>query len=157
MKFRVVRFKISEDTYESIITNLPREIFSQEQIKQLYHMRWGIEISFKTLKYSVGLKALHTKKVEFILQEIYAKLVLFNLCQIATNDIILRKKDTKHEYQLNTCALIEIIRHFLRKTEYPPHINKLIQKYILPIRVGRKVPRGSSRKNSSIPMNYRIA
>ena len=40
--FRVVRFPISEDKYESIITNLPRENFPTETIKRLYAMRWGI-------------------------------------------------------------------------------------------------------------------
>ncbi|MGL5041840.1 MAG: hypothetical protein ACRC6X_01900 [Culicoidibacterales bacterium] len=45
-------------------------------------MRWGIETAFRTLKYTVGLMALHTKKVAFILQELYSKLLLFNLCQL---------------------------------------------------------------------------
>ena len=39
--FRVVRFKISDDTYESIVTNLDENEFSLEEIKELYHMRWG--------------------------------------------------------------------------------------------------------------------
>jgi hypothetical protein len=34
LNFRVVRFAISEDSYESIITNLPKEDFPVEEIKE---------------------------------------------------------------------------------------------------------------------------
>lgn len=40
LNFRVVRFAISEDSYESIITNLPKEDFPVEEIKKVYAMRW---------------------------------------------------------------------------------------------------------------------
>jgi hypothetical protein len=40
--FRVVRFKISADSYETIITNLDSEEFPPKKIKELYHLRWGI-------------------------------------------------------------------------------------------------------------------
>ncbi|MFQ8955335.1 MAG: transposase [Mediterraneibacter gnavus] len=62
MNFRVVRFAISEDSYESIITNLPKEDFPVEEIKKVYAMRWGIETSFRELKYAIGLCCFHSKK-----------------------------------------------------------------------------------------------
>jgi hypothetical protein len=46
ISFRVVRFKISEDSYETIITNLDSEEFPSEKIKELYHLRWGIMPTF---------------------------------------------------------------------------------------------------------------
>ncbi len=52
---RVVRFKITEDTYETVITNLSREEFSMEEIREIYNMRWGEETSFCELKYAIGL------------------------------------------------------------------------------------------------------
>ncbi|MBN1040469.1 IS4 family transposase, partial [Clostridium botulinum] len=55
ISFRVVRFKISDNTYETIITNLDSNEFSADKIKELYHMRWGIETSFRELKYALGL------------------------------------------------------------------------------------------------------
>lgn len=51
ISFRVVRFPISDNTYETIITNLDEEAFGIDMIKELYHMRWGIETSFRELKY----------------------------------------------------------------------------------------------------------
>ena len=42
MNMRIVRFPISENSYECIITNLPETEFPSEKIKELYHMRWQI-------------------------------------------------------------------------------------------------------------------
>ena len=68
---RIVRFKITEDTYECIITNLDRTEFSSEDIKELYNKRWGIETSFRHVKYAIGLNSHHAKKRKYIKQEIY--------------------------------------------------------------------------------------
>ena len=35
--------------YETIATSLDPEVFPSDSIKQLYHMRWGIETSFREL------------------------------------------------------------------------------------------------------------
>ena len=43
LSFRVVRFKLTEDTYETLITNLNQEEFSKEALKELYEMRWGLK------------------------------------------------------------------------------------------------------------------
>ena len=52
--------------------------FSTEEIKELYALRWGIETSFRELKYAVGLTSFHSKKHEYIIQEIWARLLLYN-------------------------------------------------------------------------------
>lgn len=49
-----------------------------------YSMRWGIETSFRELKYAVGLTSFHAKKREYILQEIWARLILYNFCEVIT-------------------------------------------------------------------------
>ena len=72
LSIRIVRFKITETTYETIFTDLDRNEFSIEEIKTLYGMRWGIETSFRELKYIIGLTNLHSKKDEFVRQEIFA-------------------------------------------------------------------------------------
>ena len=42
LTFRIVRFPISEDSYECIVTNLPEDEFPMEQIKLIYFSRWSI-------------------------------------------------------------------------------------------------------------------
>ncbi len=55
LSFRFVRFPLSDSSYECIVTNLPADEFPSECIKQLYFTRWGIESSFRKLKYTIGL------------------------------------------------------------------------------------------------------
>ncbi|MDY5654091.1 MAG: IS4/IS5 family transposase, partial [Erysipelotrichaceae bacterium] len=47
MKFRVVRIRIdgNKEEYESVITNLDRDEFPKEEIKDLYMHRWSIMTS----------------------------------------------------------------------------------------------------------------
>lgn len=95
ISFRVVRFRITDTSYETIITNLDADDFSDEAIKELYQMRWGIETSFRELKYSIGLINFHSKKGDFIIQEVFARLTMYNFCEIITlHTIILQKKES---------------------------------------------------------------
>ena len=48
LSFRIVRFPIAEGSYETIITNLEREKYTMDKLKELYASRWGIETSFRT-------------------------------------------------------------------------------------------------------------
>ena len=80
LSFRVVRFKLTEDTYETLITHLNQEEFSKEALKELYEMRWGIETAFRELKYAICLIHLHAKKSSFIEKELFAKLTMYNFC-----------------------------------------------------------------------------
>ena len=154
---RVVRFKITDDTYECIITNLDRDEFTIDDIKNLYCKRWGIENSFRELKYAIGLNALHSKKRKLIQQEIYARMILYNFCQRIVQEIKIPKKDNrKYEYQVNFTRSFHILRHFLSKTggKTPP-VDHLIAKEILPIRPGRTDTRYVKAK-TVVFFNYRF-
>lgn len=158
MDFRVVRLKISDDSYECIITNLDREAFPPEKIKELYHMRWGIETSFRDLKHTVGLNHFHSKKVEFIKQEIFARLVLYNFCEAIASHVVVQNKPRKHTYQLNFSAAVDICRQFLldRSMLSPPDVEALLLKYIQPVRNGRHDPR-KVKLRSFVSFTYRVA
>ena len=73
-------------------------------------MRWGIETSFRELKYSIGLTHFHSKKLDYIKQEIWARLILYNFCEAITTRTILRQshRKRKHSYQLNYTRAIHI-------------------------------------------------
>lgn len=158
ISFRVVRFKLSEGNYETIITNIDETEFSSDMIKELYHMRWGIETSFRELKYAIGLINLHSKKVEFITQEIFAKLTMYNFCEMITLNVVISHKQRKHEYQVNFTVAIHICKHFFRclEDEIPPNVELLIQRNILPVRKGRQDKRNLKPK-SSVSFIYRVA
>ena len=158
MDFRVVRLKIAENSYECIITNLDRNTFPPEKIKALYHMRWGIETSFRDLKHTIGLSHFHSKKVEFIKQEIYARLVLYNFCVAIASHVVVQSKHRKHTYQLNFSAAVDICRQFLldRSTLSPPDAEALLLKHVQPFRHGRHDPR-KVKARSFVSFTYRVA
>ena len=85
LAFRIIRFPLSESTYECIVTNLPRNEFPPERIKEIYYARWGIESSFRKLKYTIGLSNFHSYKPQYIEQEIWAKLIAYNITETLIN------------------------------------------------------------------------
>lgn len=155
---RVVRFPITADTFECVITNLPENDFPPDELKKLYGMRWGIETSFRELKYSIGLSSFHAKRVDFIKQEIFARLVLYNFCELITTHVAIHQKNKKHVYQANYTLAIHICRHFLRFHTgiSSSNIEALIRKNLLPVRPGRSGPR-KLRCKSVVSFLYRIA
>lgn len=158
IKFRAVRIKSDEDKYECLITNLPREEFDTQTLKELYKMRWGIETSFRKLKYAIGLANFHSKKAEFVQQEIFARLIMYNFCEMITTDVIIRNKPRKHACQANFTMAVNICKRFFRqrRCRTPLDIEALIQKYILPIRKNRQYDI-NKRSKSAVSFIYRIA
>lgn len=159
LKMRIVRFSLTENNYECIITNLPQDQFNTEEIKHLYAKRWGIETSFRELKYAIGLTHFHSKKLEYIIQEIWARMTLYNFCEIITSAVVVDKSvNRKHAYQLNYTRAIHICRYFLqlKKEEAPPDVEYLIQHELLPVRMGRSGPR-KVKPHSAVSFLYRIA
>ena len=114
LAFRIARFPIGDDSYERIVTNLPREEFPSERLKVLYYRRWSIESSFRKLKYTIGLSNYHSYKPEYIKQEIWANLIAYNITEILVNYAVTEKKETKHEYKVNFTMAAHICRVFLR-------------------------------------------
>ena len=143
LAFRIVRFPIGDDSYECIVTNLPRDDFSPERIKALYNRRWAIESSFRKLKYTIGLSNYHSCKPEYVKLEIWANLIAYNITEMLVNSAVIKKKKTKHEYKVNFTMAAHICRVFLRLTTEKDQYNVmlLLQKELIPIRDERQYPR----------------
>lgn len=155
LDFRIVRFPISETTFETIITNLPADQFPSEEIKRLYAMRWGIETSFRDLKHTLGLLHLHAKKVEFIFQEIYAKLTMYNFCEVITQSVVIQQ-NRKYSYKVTFSNAAHICLEFFLGKIPPPNVEALLMRYISPIRPDRKYARKQTQK-PSVSFIYRVA
>lgn len=143
LSFRVVRFKISDNSYECLVTNLPSDEFSPSRLKELYFARWGVESSFRKLKYTIGLSNFHAYKPEFIKQEIWARLIAYNLTETMINQVVIKKKERKHSYKVNFSVAAHTCRIFLRLNaeENPIDVIALLQKELIPIRNDRQFNR----------------
>ena len=160
--YRVVRIKIdgSSEEYESIITNLDRKLFPASKIKEIYKLRWDIEVSYRHLKYSVDLSALHSRRRDFIRQEIWARLVMFNISMIIIDyvqDRKLEKKNRDLEYKVNITMAIFFTKKYMitRKGGDPPDLENLIVKQILPVRSDRHYFR-NVRSRGFVSFGYRF-
>ena len=56
---RIVRLTLKDGRTQLLITNLDAEQFPLSALRELYARRWGIETSFRDLKYTVGLRYFH--------------------------------------------------------------------------------------------------
>lgn len=159
LKYRVVRFLLSSGEYETIVTSLSRAEWSLEKIKELYNMRWGIETSFRELKYNIGMIHFHTKDEAFMKQEIFANLIAYNFCLAIAMTVKIRDYNSKkYEYRIDFSFAIHVIKDYLRDfSKSPPDkIDRIISKKLCPVRKGRADIRKMKPKNV-IPFIYRVA
>ena len=143
LTFRIVRFPISDGTYECIVTNLPEDEFPSEKIKEIYNSRWGIESSFRKLKYTIGLNYYHSYKPDFIKQEIWAKLIAYNATELLINHTVIEQGQNKYSYAVNFTVAAHICRIYLRLLIEIDSIDvmALLIKELVPIRPDRQFQR----------------
>ena len=146
LHFRIVRFPISDDTYEVLLTNLDKKEYPASKLKQLYALRWGIETSFRDLKYTIGMLNFHSKKVMCIQQEIYAHLIMYNFAEMITSHVVIEKKQRRHTYKANFSVAVHMCRKFYRGETTPPNLEAIIAKNLVPIRPNRHRERNLTTK-----------
>ncbi|WP_410494966.1 transposase [Cellulosilyticum sp. ST5] len=137
LHFRIVRFPISETSYETIVTNLNSEKYPPDEVKKLYASRWGIETSFRDLKYTIGMLDFHSKKVMCIQQEIYAHMIMYNFAEMITSHVVIEKKQRKHTYKANFSVAVHMCRLFYHGKATSPDVEAIIAKNLIPIRPDR--------------------
>ncbi len=157
MKLRVVRFKITEDTYECLITNLDESEFSAQDLKKVYHARWREENGFRQLKWEVGMVYFHSKKRSNLMQEIYASLVMFNFTRFLTINTEIEESENRiHDHKTNFVTAITNARLLLKGTINAEQMKERIKKFLIPLRSGRSFKR-CIRPQSAKPLNYKAA
>lgn len=97
----------------------------------------GVESFFRKPKYMIGLSNFHSYKPQYIEQEIWAKLITYNIMETVINYIVLETNDTKHAYKVNftIAAHICICRVFfclnMEKDKYD--VMSLLPKKLIPV------------------------
>ena len=153
LELRIIKFPLPGGTFEYLITNLPRYGFSSQIIRELYRLRWQVETAFRHLKYAGNMIHIHSLKKDFLLQEIYAKLTMYNFSSfIAT--CVSRKVPAacKYEYVVNHSQLQKICLRYLRGKVQ--NVLDLISRMMIPVRPGRRFER-NLRRQSADTLNYR--
>ena len=164
VRFRVCKFRInppgSDDEWEVLITNLDRNEYPLARMKEIYHLRWGIETSFRELKYDLSGIQFHSKKDQFVYMEIYAHFAMYNAVSLS---IIASSKpytQGKYQYQIDfkmACCIWR--RYFSISDNSDKNFTQLLLDvafYLTPIRPGRKDKRNLKVK-LVVGFPYRLA
>ncbi len=142
-----MRFKAACEGNESFITvctNLSEAEFGTEDIKQIYRLRWQVEIGFRGLKQNTDLEWTHSRKLDLVQSEIYkrntdlewthsrkldlvqseiyAKMTLYNLCSRLRNKVERSRQHQKritqakkHKQKADFGFIIKTIQQWLFK------------------------------------------
>lgn len=163
VKCRVVKFRINDsnsnkEEWEVLLTNLNRFEFSISNMRGLYNKRWGIETSFRELKYALGAVNFHSKKDDFVKMEILSHLIMFNVTSRNIAQVTVPQVNHKHTYAIDfrmACLLTH--KYFAIYSKDNP--NKLfieILSYINPVRPNRQDKR-NIKTRSAVWFVYRVA
>ena len=152
LSFRMVRLEVEEGKYETLVTNTD---YSIQELKNLYASRWGIETSFRDLKYSVGLVNFHAKKKEGILQEIFARFTNFNFCRWVISQVAIDSSRKKQRYKVCFSDAAYACRLFFNWSLSSLQLKNYLKKQLSIIRPNRKYPR-KIKAQSVVDFIYRV-
>ena len=112
---RIVTITLENGTKETLLTNLPENIMTIEDLEYIYYKRWGIETNYNTLKNRFYLENYSSKKRIGIEQDVYSKFFIFNIfnyLKLVFNTLIKMKKYFEciyEEYRVDQANLIRNI------------------------------------------------
>ena len=159
IKVRCIKIILSNGETEILITNLSKEEVSTEDMKELYNLRWQIELNYHVLKESLKIELITSSKENLIKQDIYSQMVAFNLLQAFINDEqeSIDQKKYKHEMKININMAVGFYKKFLlyimieedknKKHQLLETLGSSIKSYLVPIRKDRQYPRKKDKKN----------
>lgn len=159
IKVRCVKVTLNTGETEILLTNLEQNEFSKEEIKELYNYRWKIEINYKHLKNNLKIESISSSKITLIKQDIFSQVLVSNMLQAFINDNDKKIKQEKYKNPMktnnnmsvgifkNTLIYILLEEDIKKREEMMDKFCILLEKYILPIKKGRKNPRTNNTKN----------
>ena len=109
---RIVTITLQTGEKEVLLTNLPQEIMTIEDLEYIYNKRWGIETNYNTLKNRFYMENYSSKKRQGIEQDVYSKFLIFNIfnyLKLMFNWIIMMDKyfqGVYEEYRVDQANLI---------------------------------------------------
>lgn len=152
IKLRMVKIELGDGKSEVLATNLPNE-FTTKEIEMLYHMRWGIETAYETLKSRLQIENFTGTRPRLLEQDIYSTIYISNLAEdiIRDAELEMEGKNQNHKMAVNQTLGIGILKNDLiyilleknpqKQNEYFQKIYEDIRKNLVPVRPDRHYER----------------
>ena len=149
IKVRMVKFRLPSGELEILITNLyDEQLYSVEDLKQLYGLRWGIETVYGKQKNQLQMEQFSGHRVICIQQDYAATVFVANLQSLIEkqSDDYLEEvnKRRKHKYRINrnlswAAMKNNIVKLFLiaKPEEILLKLQQEFQENLEPVRPGR--------------------
>lgn len=154
IKVRMVKFKLPNGETEVLLTNLMDErVYSVEDIKQLYGLRWRIETKYYKQKNQMLLEEFSGHSTCSVQQDYFANVLVANLHNLIEKQsdvhLSLLEEKRKYAYRINQSASLASMKHLivrllLQKKEtilILLELQRVFEKYLEPERNGRLSPR----------------
>ena len=111
------------------------------------------ELDYCDLKYPLCLNSFHSKKYTYIVQEVFARAIMYNFCAEISKQVEVPDQSRKLNYQINFSETIKICRDYLRNqtNDNVLNVEGLIADNIEPIRPNRTFRRQARFK---LPMSF---
>jgi hypothetical protein len=155
---RMVKVLLDTVETEVLITNLyDRTVYTKEDLKQVYHLRWSVETGYGYLKEELELGQFSGIRSVCIEQDFAATIFLFNLQSLVEKPsepyVKAVSRRRKYRYKVNknvSWGLLKdrVVRLFIcQDSRHILHeLEKLFARHLEPIRPDRKYPRVKKRK-----------
>ncbi|MBQ6631345.1 MAG: IS4 family transposase [Romboutsia sp.] len=138
LELRIVKFKLKNNETEILATNLEKDEFSINELKELYGQRWEIETGFDRLKNLVLIEDFSGRRKRIIEQDFYASLLLYNIANtiknISSKRIMRQPRKRKHKYKYvpNFSKIITLLYTYIYDLlSGPPVMTQIIMDYIV--------------------------
>ncbi|MGO1469457.1 MAG: IS4 family transposase [Tissierella sp.] len=170
LSVRIVKITFKTGEIEYLITNVPSEEISTEEMEEVYFKRWGIEIAYDIIKNKLYIENISGGKKIIVEQDFYSQILLFNMIEDLKNDAnkeleSKRTKILKYDYKVNINILIGTFREYMIKIaiEDRPDERKILYEYmleeimenIIPIRPDRSLERKTYKGKNKHKLNGR--
>jgi hypothetical protein len=125
-----------DGSFEVLVTNLiDRNLYPVDKLKELYHLRWGVEECYKRIKHVSQMEYFSGRTVHSIEQDFEARIVLLNImAMIETQSLqpLLEQKHPplKYKLQINKTQTMAKLRDFFYNIFYGKNIQEAINKML---------------------------
>jgi hypothetical protein len=153
IRIRMVKVVLETGETEVLITSLyDTDVYTQEDLQEVYHLRWGIETCYGYLKQELQLGQFSGIRQICIEQDFAASLFLFNLQSLIEKQteayVAAVGRKRKYRYKVNKNSSWALLKDrtvllFLQddSRKILTDLEKLFGMYLEPVRPGRKYPR----------------
>jgi hypothetical protein len=167
-KIRLVKVILDNGEIEVLATTLlNKDKYPALIFKELYFMRWGLEVDLNHLKNHVQLENFTGLSSLSIKQDFYANCFIANLQSIIARDAQLEikneKKNTEYEYKVNRNLSLGFMKNKIveiltsNNPKYMEELKQLFKIEPVPIRKNRKFPRIFHKPRLKYHMNTKKA